>query len=58
MNDIEDSGFIIINDELSNNKKSLMKLNLKKLRNKCQEYNLSTEGSKTQLINRIINYRI
>ncbi len=53
MNDVEDSGFVIID-----NKKSLMKLNLKKLRTKCQEYNLSTEGSKTQLINRIISYQI
>ena len=39
----------------SNNKKKLQKLNLEKLKEKCQELGLSQEGSKANLIDRIID---
>jgi hypothetical protein len=39
----------------SNNKKKLQKLNLEKLKDKCQELGLSQEGSKANLIDRIID---
>jgi|694.fasta_scaffold02392_22 hypothetical protein len=39
----------------SNNKKKLQKLNLEKLKEKCQELGLSQEGSKANLIERIID---
>jgi len=38
----------------SNNKKKLQKLNLDKLKDKCQELGLSQEGNKSQLIDRIL----
>lgn len=36
-------------------KKSLMKLNLEKLKAKCEEKHLSTDGTKSQLVDRILN---
>lgn len=39
----------------NNNKRKLQKLNLEKLKEKCTELNLSTEGTKAQLINRILD---
>ena len=39
----------------SNNKKKLQKLNLEKLKEKCQELGLSQEGTKVNLIDRIID---
>jgi len=38
------------------NKKKLLKFNLDKLKDKCTEYNLSTEGTKAQLIERIVEF--
>jgi len=38
----------------NNNKQKLQKLNLDKLKEKCTELNLSSEGTKAQLINRIL----
>lgn len=38
------------------NKKKLLKWNLDKLKEKCIEYNLATEGTKAQLIERIVEY--
>jgi hypothetical protein len=38
----------------SNNKKKLQKLNLDKLKEKCQELGLSQEGTKANLIDRIL----
>jgi hypothetical protein len=37
------------------NKKKLLKLNLDKLKEKCTEMGLSTDGTKTQLIDRILD---
>lgn len=39
----------------SNNKKKLQKLNLDKLKEKCQELGLSQEGTKANLIDRILD---
>ncbi len=39
---------------VSNNKKKLQKLNLDKLKEKCQEVGVSNEGTKAQLIERIL----
>ncbi len=39
----------------SNNRKKLQKLNLEKLKEKCQELELSQEGTKANLIDRIID---
>jgi len=39
----------------SNNKKKLQKLNLEKLKEKCQELGLSQEGTKANLIDRIMD---
>lgn len=39
----------------SNNKKRLQKLNLEKLKEKCQELGLSQEGTKANLIDRIMD---
>jgi hypothetical protein len=39
----------------SNNKKKLQKMNLDKLKEKCQELGLSQEGSKATLIDRILD---
>jgi hypothetical protein len=38
----------------NNTKRKLQKLNLDKLKEKCAELNLSTEGTKAQLVNRIL----
>jgi len=38
----------------NNTKRKLQKLNLDKLKEKCTELNLSTEGTKAQLVNRIL----
>lgn len=38
----------------NNTKRKLQKLNLDKLKDKCNELNLSTEGTKAQIINRIV----
>lgn len=40
------------------NKKKLLKFNLDKLKDKCTEYNLSTEGTKAQLIERIVEFEL
>lgn len=50
---------IIVDDKESvisenNTKRKLQKLNLDKLKEKCVELNLSTEGTKAQLIDRIL----
>jgi hypothetical protein len=51
---------IIVDDKESsvisenNTKRKLQKLNLDKLKEKCTELNLSTEGTKAQLVNRIL----
>lgn len=39
----------------SNNRKKLQKLNLEKLKEKCQELELSNEGTKANLIDRIMD---
>lgn len=39
----------------SNNKKKLQKMNLDKLKEKCSELEVSIEGTKSQLIDRILN---
>ena len=39
----------------SNNRKKLQKLNLEKLKEKCQELELSQEGTKANLIDRIMD---
>ena len=39
---------------VSNNKKKLQKLNLDKLKERCQELGISSEGTKAQLIERIV----
>jgi hypothetical protein len=42
----------------SNNKKKLQKLNLEKLKEKCEELGLSQEGTKANLIDRIMDETI
>ncbi len=42
----------------SNNKKKLQKLNLEKLKDKCEELGLSQEGTKANLIDRIMDETI
>ena len=37
-------------------KKSLMKLNLEKLKAKCEDKHLATDGTKQQLVERLLNY--
>jgi hypothetical protein len=48
-----DNESIISGGVSQNMKKKLLKLNLDKLKEKCQERNLSVEGTKAQLIDRI-----
>ena len=48
----DDTSSIVSTNNL--NKKKLLKLNLEKLKDKCMEMKLSTEGTKAQLIDRIM----
>ena len=55
---IEDSTSVISSNVQSsaNNKKALMKLSLEKIKAKCEERKINCDGSKAQLIDKIINY--
>jgi hypothetical protein len=55
---IEDNASVISSNVPSSDttKKSLMKLSLDKIKAKCEERKLTCDGSKSQLVDKIINY--
>jgi hypothetical protein len=55
---IEDSASVISSHVPSSDttRKSLMKLSLEKIKAKCEERKLTCDGSKSQLVDKIINY--
>jgi len=55
---IEDSASVISSNVQSSasTKKALMKLSLEKIKAKCEERKINCDGSKSQLIDKIINY--
>lgn len=55
VNVINDTESVISSNNNQLTKKKLLKMNLDKLKEKCTELELSTEGTKVQLIDRIVN---
>jgi len=46
----------VVSASVDTTSKNLMKLNIEKLKTKCEERELPTDGTKKQLVERIINY--